>query len=402
MGTITALVLTALSFYASSEVVLTAFPYVLLAITTAFLLAFAIGNVLSASALQNTETHGMTGLIGLFRQDIQVHLIHGYILFWLLLSLYLAMTGPSLFPVNSRWIMGVWLVLTGVALDMASYLYRRLMLFLSPLSGLQIIQDEAVNDIQAGRDVELCGRIDSLAETGLRASRSDGLSLCHASIEAIRNTVQNDFSWNRRRPQTAASDFDPIQRAGYILNYACERLALIYSSAHENGLSSICQDVISALGKISVAVAEHQGALVAGPVAFMGNLTKQTVKAQNQAAGVKLLVTLVQVTKRILGDQAQPTAPLERTIGPIIKQMDEVAKQCFRQDKSIPLPTLTAPFQELKRIFESERFTGNPDRTAILALIERPLTDFANVDLVMRTIPPLPGVPMDDEIGPEG
>lgn len=397
MGTIASLILVGLSVYASIDTMTSLFPYVAIAITVAFLLAFAIGNVVTATALQRAELQATSGIIGLFQRDWQVWLIHGFILSWSLLSLFLALTNPATLTIPSRWVISVWLVLSGIALDMATYLYHRVLQFLSPFSGLQLVQAEAVRDIQGGRDVELCSRIDSLAETGLKASRHDGLSLCRSSIDAIKTTVQQDLTYNRRQLQAAAPDSQPTQRASYLLNFAGERLALIYSAAHEKGLHSLCQDVISALGKIAVSAGDMDPRLVAGPITFMGNLTKQAVKAQNQGAGVKMLLTLVQVSKRILSDQDQSKASLEKAFTPIVKQMDEVAKECFRQDKNIPLPTLTAPFQELKRIFEHERLATHPDQPAILALIDRTLTDFANVELVLRTLPPLPNITSDED-----
>lgn len=390
MGTVAALVLIALGYYTSFEVAIAYFPYVATAITAAFLVAFAMGNLLTATALQTAELRTTTGIVGLFRQDWQVWIIHGCILGWALLTLSLALVQPTQLTFHPGWVVAAWLVLTGVVLDLASHLYWRVLRFLNPFTALQIIQEQATRDIRAGRDIEFCQRVESLAETGLRASRIDGLSLCRASIEAVRVAVQQDLAWHQRSLRVAEPDSEASQRAGYMLNYACQRLALIYVSAHEGGLHSLCQDVMSALGKIAVAASDVQWNLVAGPILMMGHLTKQAVQEQDQAAGIKFLIMLVQVSKRILSEQDQSKAPLQKAFIPIIRQMDDVAKECFRQDKTVAISTLTNPFQELKRIFEHERLSTHPDQATIVSQLDRTLADFANLELVLKTLPPLP------------
>lgn len=395
MGTIVGLILGLLTILAPSDLGLTAFPYVALSIASAFLVVIAIVNGLSLGALQRAETKSSAGIIGIFRRDGQMLLIHGFILSWSLISLFLALTGPKVLGINQHWIVAGWLVLTGIALDLTMCLYRRVLLFVSPVSALQFVQQEALQDLQAGRDVEFCRRIDSLAETGLKAARHDGLSLCQAAIDSVRTTMQQAVQDQKKPLQAAAAgESDIRQRMSYLLHYAGERLAMIYGAAQERGLYSLSQEVISALAKMAVSVAEADLSLVTGPVSFMGGLTKQAVKdQQNQSAGIKLLLTLGQVCRRILSqEEHQGPGSLEKALVPIVKQMDDVAKECFRQNKKIELPRLTSPFQELKKLFEQGRLATHPDQAQIVAQIDRVLADFANVELVMRTVPPLPGV----------
>jgi hypothetical protein len=148
--------------------------------------------------------------------------------------------------------------------------------------------------------------------------------------------------------------------------------------------------VITALGKVSVTAADADISIVPYGVHYIGSLSKKAVQAHIDGAGLKAMLTLVQVSKLILSDHDISQMLIEKPFIPILRSMEEVAKERFRQDKATPLAQLTGPFQDLKAIFQHERYATHPDTPAILKEIDRVLGDFANLELVLRTLPPIP------------
>lgn len=390
MGTLVAFVLAGLLVFFPMEPAMTSFPYVAVVMVAAFLLAFGLGNVLTSASLQTADRNAVPRIIEVYRRDRRIAIIHACILFWALLSLWLAIVTLSSVPYKTEWVLAVWLVFTGLVLDLAGYLYDRVLQYLNPFAALQILYAQAEREIQQGNDAELCTWIESATDAGVWSLRREGASLANATVDRLRTIVQRYLSWNGRALKSASSDSDIQQRASYILHYTCDRLALLYDIALEKRLQTVCSYVVSALGKIALSAAESDPSVVAHPVQYMGQLSRKAVHAGLEGAGLKALSTFVALSKLILSDPLIAQRNLDRTFVPIVHQMEDLAKEGFRRNKDTSLGTLTAPLQDLKKIFENERYATHKDTPTILKEIERVLGDFANLELVLRTIPSIP------------
>lgn len=392
MGTLVAFILAILVLVLPLEIAANVLPFVVVSVAVGFLLAIAIGHQLTAGFLQKAVKGPAPRAIELYNTDWFLKALHAFILTWAASSILLAIIVLPGSSAHLQKVAAVWLILTGCAIDCTGYAYRRVLSYLNPIDVTQLVHEEANREVAKGRDVELCGWIDSLADTSIWAIRRDNTSVCSASLDAIRMTLQHYLSWNRRALKGAALDAEAHQRANYILHYAFDRLALLYNTALEKHLDLSCSYVISTLGKVSVTAADADISLVPYGVRYIGSLSKKGVQAHFDGAGLKAILTLVQVSKLILSDHDIAQKLIEKPFIPILRAMEEIAKECFRQDKSMALHLLTNPFQELKAIFQHERFTTHPDTPAILKELDRILGDFANLELVLRTIPPIPDV----------
>ena len=74
----------------------------------------------------------------------------------------------------------------------------------------------------------------------------------------------------------------------------------------------------------------------------------------------------------------------------IILYMHEIAKETFRQDKESNLKLLAQPFRDLKATFKKEPLVGHQDTPVIDRMINSILEEFAALESVMTTMPPLP------------
>lgn len=392
MGTLVASILASLLVFFPLEPAVTSFPYVAAVMVGAFLLAFVLGNVLTSASLQTADRMAVPRIIEVFRRDRHIAIVHVYLLFWSLVSLWLAVATLSSMPYKTEWVIAVWLVLTGLALDLASYLYDRVLQYLNPFAALQMLNAQADREMQQGNDAELCSWIESTTDAGVWSLRREGASLANATVDSLRMIVQRYLGWNGRALRSASSSSDIQQRASYILHYTCDRLALLHDIALEKRLQTVCSYVVSAIGKIALSAAKSDPAVVAHPVQYMGQLSRRAVHAGLEGAGLKALSTFVALSKLILSDPLITQRNLDRTFVPIIHQMEDLAKESFRRNKDISLSALIAPLQDLKRIFENERYATHQDTPMILKEIERVLGDFANLELVLRTIPSIPEV----------
>lgn len=390
MGTFSAVVLALLLLVYPSDRAIAAFPYIAVAMVMAFLVAFAIGNVLTATALQGADRHATPRIIGLFRRDRHVQLIHGLILFWSLFSIWLALTPLSNLPFKVDWILAVWLVFTGAALDLATHLFDRVLSYLNSFDALGFIHEQAVREIRVGNDAELCDWIEATSDAAVLALSHDSVGTCVEAVDSLRAILQSYLALNHKALRGAAADSDPMQRATYILYYAFDRLASLYRLARKRGLESVCNAIVSSLGKIAVGAAEIDLGLVVHPVHYLGMLSKEAIQDGSQTAGRKAMLTLVQTSKLILSDPEVLQKGLDRPFLGIVRELEALSKESFRKDKSTSISTLTAPVQDLKKVFEDERFANHVDVIPIRTEIDRVLGDFANLDLVLRAIPPIP------------
>lgn len=392
MGTVASLILAGLFLAFSSEIALTTFPIIVSLMVAAFLLAFAVGSHLTAGLLQKAAKGTTPRVIELFKQDRPMKIIHGLMITWSLISLLLAMMLLPSSPSVAERLVAVWLVLTGCAFDMASYLYRRILSYVNPFAVTVLMQEEAKREIAGGRDAELCSWIDAFIDKSMWAIKNDANSVCNASVDALRQTLQHYLSWHRRELKGAASDSEAHQRVSYILHFAFDRLALLYNTALDKRFELTCGHIISTLGKVAVTAADTDISLTPYAVRYIGALSKKGIQAHFDGAGLKAMLTLAQVSKLILSDHDISQTLIEKPFVPIVRAMEEIAKESFRQDREISISLLTGPVQELKAIFQHERYASHPDTPAILREIDRVLADFANLELVLRTLPPIPEV----------
>lgn len=336
-----------------------------------------------AVSLQKAGKITTSRIFELFRQDRKLLGIQAAFCCWSLFSLAVALSNLATFPLRPDWLQLVWLVATGGILDLLFFAQRTRFSYLNPLEVLDRMQEQAQKEIKGGRDTEFCGWVESLSDMSARALHEEHTALCSAGVEAIRSSLQSYLEELQLQKKTKQFDGETSQRASYVLHYGLERLSLLQGIALEKKAHLVSNQMITALSKIAVTAGSVDAGLATAPLHFIGLLSKKAIQAPVEGSGFKALLILSQVGKVLAGQH------LEKALLPLIRQMEEVAKEMFRQDKSIPLNRLTEPFQGLKGALQAEpRAEGLP----VIGEIDRVLGDFANLELVLRAIPPIPTV----------
>lgn len=393
MATVAALVLALL--FNLFPVDISSASFSMLALSIAILLFFAVALMfaLMAMPLQQAEASLTPRVIEVVRGDRRLGLLLAGIVVYGFLSFAMAATGP----VSTQFLMG-WIIFTGIAFDLAMLLYYRLLGYLDPFSCIVLMTQTASREVTGDRDAELCNWLETLGDVSLRAIKSDSNALCLAGVDAMRTVLRAYLAANVGKLAGASADSDVHRRASYVLHYAFDRMAVLYDVAVEKRLLPMCSHLISTFAKVAVAMAQVDISLVPFPIFYIGTCGKKAVQHNLSDVGYKSALTLLEVGKRILTENDVTRTSLEKPYVSIIRQLEEVSKESFRQDKSTPLSRLSGPFQELKAIFQSERYAAHSDAPVIITELERVLGDFANLEIVLRTIPPIPE-PVETEEG---
>jgi hypothetical protein len=176
----------------------------------------------------------------------------------------------------------------------------------------------------------------------------------------------------------------------YILFYLLERLNFIYEQALKEKLEGVCSHMVSVLGKITISSAKFDLSLASTPIFFIGQIANKSLEQGSQEIADKATFTLMEISKVILNEIDFTYFDLKDPFFSIITQLDIIGKATFKRDKSINIKILIQPFLDLKELFKSEKASKHQDCNAIVGNINRILGEYEALDMIMRTIPPLP------------
>ncbi len=69
--------------------------------------------------------------------------------------------------------------------------------------------------------------------------------------------------------------------------------------------------------------------------------------------------------------------------------MEEISKELYRNDKNTPLEVIRNPFMQLRIAIEDSKNREHPTVILVLNEIERVLGEFQELELILKTIPPI-------------
>jgi hypothetical protein len=144
------------------------------------------------------------------------------------------------------------------------------------------------------------------------------------------------------------------------------------------------------MSKMVVYSAKYDMTMTSHPLYFINKFIKEAQNAHMPDISIKVSLALVEVA-RVIGTELDITyVNIQETFFSIISQLEEIAKESFRHDKSTSIKILKQPFRDLKELFNTEKLAKHQDAPVIVADIDRVLGEFDALELVMKTIPPIP------------
>lgn len=344
--------------------------------------------------LQGAEKNFTPRVINLYKQDSSLNLMNLYLHLFPLLTLLSAISMVFLTDNYKKPLLALWIVLFGLALDFFSKAYKQTFDYLNPLAVIKKFTKAAQKSIRNDKEEELCDWIDALTESAVKAIQRSNSSLGTEALNELQvitgNFLQASKSISHPSQNEETKQMGISDKVSFTLFYLFQRLALINEKGTEKGLEPICSSVVTNLGKISMHAAKFDLSLASYPLYFLGTAAKKAQEKNIPDVWQKATSTLLEIAKAIPEEIDVTYLELKDPYFTLITQMQSLAQEAFKQDKTLSVPQLAAPFREIKELFSQERLSQHPDTPAILTSLNQAIGEFDALELVLRTIPPLP------------
>lgn len=363
---------------------------------TTFLAIIPLISIFTFIPLQNLEERLVPHLTALFRKDASLNLSKIYLLLFPFLSYIFAAVLILLDIPHKMILFAIWIVLLGVALDLMHHYLRRVLNFLNPSYAIERLINESKRAIQNDKDGDLWQSIDALAEISVRAVKDTRTSLTTQTLNAFPPIVQSFFKASKSIGHTnqdkAVENKTGLDEASYTIFYLLQRLNMINEQAIHKHLEAVCDHLITVLGKIIYYSAQFDMSMVSFPTHHLGQFAIRDLQHHMNHAGDIATSTLVEISKRIVNDIDLTYAEIEEPFKTIINSLTMIAKETFKNDKTMNIKVLVQPLKDLKELFQAEKIANHRDTPAILKHIDSVLAEFDALEQVLRTVPAIPGM----------
>lgn len=396
LGTVVSLLIAALIWWAPvpkefalSETVLALF---LIGLSLLFPLHTAIANAISWTSLQTVEQNLTPRLLSVYSGDRELRFLNHWIFLFPLLTLALMSDLLMIKHFPTLFILCIWIVLFGISLDALAAMTRKVRSYLDPFTILRHFSKEAKGAIDKDKDEQFCSWIEAISEVAVKAIYRTLPSLGTQAVDDLQKNAC--YFLTTTKTITHHLDDDQIEKGkpdhlSYTLFYLFQRMELINEKALSHKLEPVASSLITALGKITIAAAKVDLSLTSYPLHYMGRFAERAQKEHNNDIADKAICTFIEVSKTIVSETDLKYQDLKEPFFSIIGHMENITKESYRDDKTINIRFLTQPFNELKMLFQNEKVANHQDTPIIVTDINRVLGEFAELEMIMRTIPPL-------------
>lgn len=361
---------------------------------TLFIRYFLTG--LSFAPLNRMELKATPRIILLFKQDRRMQLLSGYLTGFTIISCFMALNVSFIHLFDKTLLIAAWAILFGVSLDTLQLYSKRILSYLNPYSTSRLIAEEGVRCIQSGREIDLDKWLDSLSETGIKAIINAAPSLSLDAIDHFQELLKTFLSTattiTSLKESKQASEVELGDKISYTLFYALKRLEMINEKALEHRSEIVLNHLITTIGKIIIYAAKYDFSITTEPLHTFTRLTDRARESGYSDITIRASLTLLQLSKMLVSEIDVTYLEIKETFLDIIGKMETLAKDSFKADKSIKIAILMQPFLELKELFSSEKLSAHQDTAVIQQDINRILAEFQTLELVMKTIPPMPKI----------
>lgn len=351
--------------------------------------------------LQKAELSATPRVTELFQEDTFLKYARYWSLIFPILMFIAAidLTITHFIPVSAL-LAGV-VVLLGITLDALYFTSTRMGHYLSPATTLDYFNAAAKKGVKEGQYGEVCAWIDAVSEVGVHAAKNGRLSLSMQVLDdlhdILRNFLQASKSISHHVPSISEKTNTGSDTVSYVLLFALQRIEMINAKAAEMKLEPICSHVSNVLGRIAVDAALYDITLAQFPLHFLGRCTRTAAANNIPEVSSKASIALVELAK-IIPQKIDITyleiAPFYTSL---LAQLDENAKNIFKNDKSVAFDMILQPFKDIKNIFAN---SSHQDAPAIIHATDTILDQFKTLEDIVSSMSPyasqnLP--PLDDE-----
>lgn len=313
---------------------------------------------------------------------------------WIVLSFFLAAL-PYMGHATEEWVKQAlvcgWLVLTGLLFEGLSRQYYHAVSLLDPFQVLLSIEKEVGRAKGQASDQSLDRWSEAVEQIAAQSLDKDASALAGASVQTLCNITEKYIQNNASRLLPTAPE-ESQYATRYVLHNILEKNTDLYTRARREGHHGVCEQILAGCGKLAIVAAEKNPALAAEPIEYIGVLGVENMQTDKNDLGLKTTRLLMQVFKRIAAQRHTEKVSIESPAFALIDALEKLAKESFRKNKETPIPLLAEPFREIETLFKEGVYSTYPESEAILQKTKHVLADFANLELILRTLPPLPSL----------
>ncbi len=369
------------------------FSVLMVIISVLFVFTQTLITVFAWSPLQAISLQLSPRVIDSFIKDKNLRLTNSLILFFLLFTFLIVLDTLFLHTFDGTWLLILWVLLLGTAIDGLHHFLKRVMMYLDPIYVVKIFGDQALKSAKELKTGEICDWINALSETAVKGILRHSTTLPLLTIDQLRVTAKNYLEIAK---SITSHNEGKGNHISFVLFYLFQRLEMIFEKALNHKQEPICSEVLTTLGKIGIYSAKYDVSMAGYPLHYLGQLTLQAQEHGSGEIGNRSIITLTEVSKVILKEVDIKYVSIKELFTTIIDAMAEISKESFRRDKSIRIELLTGPFSDLKQLFSEDGMTAHQDREEIVQQLDRILSEFSALQSVMATLPPLPEMPQKE------
>lgn len=366
---------------------------IFIAFSIVFILIENLCMALAFGPLQKACRQISPHLLNLFKKDRIFKLVNGWLFIFALATLALTMDILIFNTVNKNILIGIWVILFGLSFDCLQYSLRRVISYLNPFSVLDKFKEEGIKNIQDEHEIDLCDQFDALSETAIKGIQSTSPFLTNYAINGLQNLsrvfLESSKSIGHRQTDSQTSALGIQDKVTYTLSYLFQRIDFIFQKALDEKLEMVLSYLVTAMGKITLYCAKYDMTLCVHPLLYLGKFAKKSVENKFQDVGVRATCTLLEVAKEMVAEIDMTYLEIQETFLCLSGQIENIAKESLRQDKSTKILVLAKPFLDLKELFKTDKMASHQDTPVIVQDLDRIIAEFQIYDSVMRSIPPM-------------
>jgi hypothetical protein len=358
-------------------------------ISSSFLLALLQGliSLFAWGPLLRGEEKGSSRLIETYLADKRILLSNALLLIFILFSIFFVIDQLFLNTFNKSAMFIGWALGLGLACDLIYHITRRTSHYLDPFFALEQTATRAKDAIQGENQEEILKWIDSLSETALRATIKSKIALAEEALDQIKQTTEvfiNAVHSIGHHIEEGKQD-----RVGYTLFYLYQRLELVFEKALDNKLEPILSKILSIFGRLSLFVTKIDITLTTHPLKLLGKLANEADRKGFSDVSARAVLLFVEIGRELTQEIDITHLEIKDPFIAMIQSMKEIAKLNFKNDKTLPIAYLQAPFMQMKSYFQEGKAAQHQDKDVIVRSIDSILEEFKALEEILKTVPDL-------------
>ncbi len=373
------------------------FPVILFSVGVLFIVVQTLITVFAWAPLQKAEQNITPRVMHAFKQDRHLRITAALLMIFLVFTYLVALDLFYTHKIDPTYLIMSWTILLGISVDFVHHLLVRVMGYLDPFNVIDLLGNSALESVRKSKFQETCDWIDTFSETSMKAISRNSTSLALMALDKNREIAKTYLEVAK----SIAFHEEELEGKGnhvnYTLFYLFQRLEMVFEKAARNKLEPVCSTLITLLGKIAIYCAKYDVSVAHYPLYYVGKFALDAQSKGMAEVGNRATLTLLEVSKVIIKETDIQYIEIKELFITVIDNMDEIAKETFRNDKEIAISLLTQPFIDLKKLFSQEKIASHQDTPIIIQSIDRVIDEFATLETVMNTLPPIPKMEKEKE-----